>query len=231
MLVFQCFPSTALMQWGSCHNGQNNFACFFHSSSVGCGNSVGHSLFQMASQVDMIIDYSAEIKNAWIHTFTFTQILFTCIYRCLNTWCSLHVSAVSFLLPEGLSSGPGPGTVQPDALSSFTDCSYEHVAFISATLSFLRNANFIISSYLTQSRHCCMQQGIASGSPFSLIHMAVALLHRRLWSPSVGTLPRKLRMDWGRISRWTSKIFYSSPWSQTRLCSSRNGRWEVSRPW
>jgi len=29
---------------------------FFHSSSVGCGNSVGDNLFKIASQVDMQVE-------------------------------------------------------------------------------------------------------------------------------------------------------------------------------
>ena len=33
---------------------------FFHSSSVGCGNTVGDNLFQVASQVDMIIECTVE---------------------------------------------------------------------------------------------------------------------------------------------------------------------------
>jgi hypothetical protein len=34
---------------------------FTHSSSVGCGNSVGDNLFQIASQVDMIIECTVEV--------------------------------------------------------------------------------------------------------------------------------------------------------------------------
>jgi len=33
---------------------------FFHSSSVGFGNSVGDNVFQIASQIDMIIECTVE---------------------------------------------------------------------------------------------------------------------------------------------------------------------------
>jgi hypothetical protein len=59
-LYLNILPSTAPMQLGNCHSEYNSSPLFFHSSSIGFGNSVGDNLFQIASQVDMIIEYTVE---------------------------------------------------------------------------------------------------------------------------------------------------------------------------
>jgi len=48
------------MQMGNCYSEYNSSAVFFHCSSFGCGKSVGDNLFQIASQVDMIIESIVE---------------------------------------------------------------------------------------------------------------------------------------------------------------------------
>ena len=48
------------MQLGNCHSEYNSSPFFFHSSSVGCGNSVGGNFRQIASKVDMITECTVE---------------------------------------------------------------------------------------------------------------------------------------------------------------------------
>jgi len=48
------------MQLRNCHREYNSSAFLFHSSSVGYSNSVGDNLFQIASQVDMVVEYTVE---------------------------------------------------------------------------------------------------------------------------------------------------------------------------
>jgi hypothetical protein len=55
-----CLPSIAPVQLGKCHSEQNSAAISIHSSSVGCGNTIGSNLFQIASQVDVIIERTVE---------------------------------------------------------------------------------------------------------------------------------------------------------------------------
>ena len=55
-----CLLSIASLQLGNCRSEQNYSPLFFDYSTVGCGNSVGDNLFQIASQVDMIIKCTIE---------------------------------------------------------------------------------------------------------------------------------------------------------------------------
>jgi hypothetical protein len=55
-----CLPSIAPLRLENCHSEQNHSALFLNSTSVGFGNSVGDNLFQIASQVDMIIECTFE---------------------------------------------------------------------------------------------------------------------------------------------------------------------------
>ena len=55
-----CLPSVAPVQLGYCHSEQNYSVSFFPSVSVGCDNSVGDNLLQIASQVDIIVECTAE---------------------------------------------------------------------------------------------------------------------------------------------------------------------------
>jgi hypothetical protein len=48
------------MQLESYHREENSSAFFFHFSSVGCHKSVGANLFQIVSQVIMIIECTVE---------------------------------------------------------------------------------------------------------------------------------------------------------------------------
>jgi len=56
VLVLQCVPSIAPLQLRNYHSEYNSSPFFFHSSSVGCGNPVADNLFQIALQIDMIIE-------------------------------------------------------------------------------------------------------------------------------------------------------------------------------
>jgi excinuclease UvrABC ATPase subunit len=53
--ISMCLPSIAPMQLRKCHREYKSSDFSFHSSSVGCSNSVGDNLFQIELQMDMII--------------------------------------------------------------------------------------------------------------------------------------------------------------------------------
>jgi hypothetical protein len=48
------------VQLGNYHSEEDSCPFFFHSSSVGCGNSVGDNVFKIASQVDTIVECTVE---------------------------------------------------------------------------------------------------------------------------------------------------------------------------
>jgi len=58
--ISMCLPLIAPMQLRNCHSEYKSSAFFFYSSSVGCSNSVGDDLFQIAWQVDIIIECTVE---------------------------------------------------------------------------------------------------------------------------------------------------------------------------